>query len=376
MRIFDVEYHFYRTWRKLRFFLLKKWRLRSRGVSQKYKRKIGEKPPPIRANLKPRPASPSPDGQNLYNLKAPIFLLSRVKIGLLILILLLVLFYSLLNFSQRLENRDRVFEVDKTREVQNEVSSSGLVLVTKIPDAVDVPVLTAKAAFLVESTTGLTLFESNADGLLPPASITKILTAILALENYQLDETIVVPTQCVGLEGTLIGLQAGEVWTVEEMLYGMLVPSASDATCALASRVSQVTDYVAAMNLRAQALGLNSTRFANPIGLEDPEHRSNARDLVALGRLAMQDPVIRKIVSTKEIDLHGRKIVSTNELLGQLEGLVGVKTGFTAEAGECLLFAVERGERKILGVVLGSEDRFGEAKKLIDWVYQTHLWTK
>ncbi len=244
----------------------------------------------------------------------------------------------------------------------------------RIPDAAAAPVGTAKAVALYDTTSGSWLLERNIDQLLPPASITKLLTAIVALENYQLSDPVRVPSKCVGLEGNQIGLLTEEVWTVEELMYGMLVSSASDATCALASHVAQVTDYVAAMNLRARSLGLSNTTFINPIGLDDEGHLSTARDIILLGDYVLKDEALRRIVVTDQIEIKGRLLENTNELLGQVKGLIGVKTGYTEGANECLLFAVNREQHLVLGVVLGSEDRFKEASALIEWVFATHEW--
>src|SRR3989344_1798273 len=247
MKIFDVEYYFYRGLRQARFLFKKRFRLHPLRFT-----------PPQRKLL-------------IY--------------GFVSFLILTILFTILIQrgtiSSSGTKETPPLIEVSAPKEI--------LPKVRKIPDGAAAPEVTAKAVYIAEEATGETLLAINEEDLLPPASITMVLTAVLALENFEIGEEVIVPAQCIGLAGSQIGLAAREVWTVKEMLNGMLVPSASDATCALASHVSQVTDYVAAMNLRAQTMGLKQTRFVNPIGLESPDHRSSAKDLVLLGRYAMQN---------------------------------------------------------------------------------------
>jgi serine-type D-Ala-D-Ala carboxypeptidase (penicillin-binding protein 5/6) len=143
----------------------------------------------------------------------------------------------------------------------------------------------------------------------------------------------------------------------------------------LSTHVAQLSDYVAAMNLRAQSLGLTHTTFVNPIGLDDRGHLSTARDIITLGKTALLDETLRRIVATPSITIQGKVLENTNELLGTTNGVFGIKTGYTEEAGECLLFVVRRDEHTILGVILGSEDRFGDARNLIEWAFNTHAWS-
>ena len=210
--------------------------------------------------------------------------------------------------------------------------------VRRIPDSPDAPQTSAQALYLIDGASGEALYARNETEARPVASITKVMTALIVLNNYALDERIATPTACTALAGNQVGLATGEEWTVEELLYAMLLLSASDATCTLASHYTSVPDFVAAMNLQAQALGLSATSFTNPIGLDEPGQASSAADVVRLGMHLMGNDDFRRIVATPEIEIQGRIVTNTNELLGILRGLQGIKTGTTDAAGECFLF--------------------------------------
>jgi len=248
----------------------------------------------------------------------------------------------------------------------------------RIPDSPDMGALTARAALVLDGKTGATLYEKNSHEKLPPASITKVMTALVALENYHLDEAVSVPAECLTeISGQAqMGLLPGETITVESLLYGLLLNSASDAACTL-SRVHQSTaEFVGLMNERASRLGLRETHFMNPIGLDEENHYSSARDILALAQEAMKNPEFRKIVGTSEMEVHDalnppthwHHLRSTNLLLKALPGITGVKTGRTEDAGECLVASWFYKGREIYAVILGSEDRFSEMGALFSWV--------
>ena len=257
-------------------------------------------------------------------------------------------------------------------------------LIEKLESPVPPFDLTAAAVWVEDLATGQVLFQENPDVPLPPASTTKIMTALVALERFDLGEVVTVPAECdqLPLTQNQVGFVAGEELRVIDVLYGLLVSSGSDAACALASHRSTSEEFVIQMNQKAVSLGMEKTRFTNSIGLdgENGEHRTSARDLAILTRAALQSSVFRQIVGTRQIDLVSQtqdrwhELVNTNELLASLPGSTGVKTGRTEAAGECLVLTYEKQGEELLLVILGSADRFGEARALIDWLVSENLW--
>lgn len=252
----------------------------------------------------------------------------------------------------------------------------------RIPDSPEAPFLTAKSVLVVDGAGGKTLYEKNPRESLPPASTTKIITALVTLKNHSLSEVASVPLECLaGLDGQAqMGLIADEKLTVETLLYGLLLNSASDAACTLAGFGQTPTEFVGLMNLEAARLGLSETHFENPVGLDGEQQRSSAADLLTLAKEAMCNPEFRKIVGTAEIKVHDaltpptrwHGLKSTNTLLTTLPGITGVKTGRTEDAGECLIASWFHEDHEIYAVILGSSDRFAEMTALLDWVKRVY----
>jgi len=241
------------------------------------------------------------------------------------------------------------------------------------------PFLTARSAVVVDLPSATPLFTKNPNTPLPPASTTKIMTALIVLENFSLDEVITVNQPFT--VGQTMDLQAGEKLTVESLLYGLLVQSANDAAYALANAFpGGPSAFVAAMNQKARQLHLDHTHFKNPAGLDEPGHQTTARDLAVLSAAALRYPFFLKAVSTagltvSDVDFKTfHPLKNINQLLGKVWGVRGIKTGWTAEAGECLVALTEREGHQIVTVVLGSQDRFGETEKLINWVFENFDW--
>lgn len=245
---------------------------------------------------------------------------------------------------------------------------------TKLPDSPEFNLSSANAALVIDLQTGTVLYQKDETQKLPMASLTKIMTALLVLESFKLDEEVMIPASCLGLMGNNFGLASGEKLTVEELLLAMLVGSNSDAACALALHKTSLEEFVLVMNAKAKELGLEKTQFKNPIGLDEPEHYSTASDLIKLAKNALKNEKFRAIVGTKTVTIRGKEIKNTNELLFESEGITGVKTGYTKEALGCLLVSAKRGEYEILAVLLGSEDRFSGMKNLVDWIYRVYNW--
>ncbi|TSC53770.1 MAG: D-alanyl-D-alanine carboxypeptidase (penicillin-binding protein 5/6) [Microgenomates group bacterium LiPW_16] len=239
--------------------------------------------------------------------------------------------------------------------------------------------LTAQAVLVVDIPSQVALYQKNPKMRLSPASITKIMTALVALETFKMEDVLTVKTQISW--GRTMGLITGERLTFENLLYGTLVHSANDAAYTLAENYpGGVEKFVQRMNEKARELFLPDTNFANPIGFEENGHFTTAADLARLATNALENPTIAKIVGIPSITVADAnftrfyQLENVNELLGKIPGVLGVKTGWTENAGECLVTAVTKNGRKVLIVVLASKDRFGETASLIDWVFANHRW--
>lgn len=250
----------------------------------------------------------------------------------------------------------------------------------RLPDSPPMATISAQAAYVIDGETETVLYEKNAEMRLPMASLTKVMTAVVVLDQYRLDEVVTVPEVCTQLPPFKMGLVPGEKISVEALLYGMLVSSGSDAACALSHHFEG--DFLTLMNQKAEELGLVQTHFENEVGLdgENGNHLSTARDLVKLSQMALKNGVFRKIVGTRQVSVsdigQGRwhNLSSTNKLLFTLPGTTGIKTGYTAQAKGCLAVSYERDGREIIGVILGSEDRFSEMQKILNWIFKVYTW--
>lgn len=242
------------------------------------------------------------------------------------------------------------------------------------------PTLSAQGVLAVDLTSGISLYEKNSDARLLPASTTKIITALVSLDTYQLDQVLTVG-KGVSVDGQKIGLFPGEKMKFENLLYGLLVYSGNDAAETLAQDYPGGYDaFIAAMNQKATDLSMTNTHFDNPVGLDTDGQYSTAKDLVRASEVAMKNPEFAKIVGTKNVTItdDSGKIVynlqNVNELLGVVPGVMGVKTGWTENARENLVTYLERDNHKIMIALLGSQDRFGETKELIDWIFTSYNW--
>ena len=267
----------------------------------------------------------------------------------------------------------------KEEPVVKSATISNLLLPQPKPGSVSAPAVSAQAVYIFDPDSGTTIYEKNSADRLYPASTTKLMTALVALRIYELDEVLTVKT-AGDATGQTIDLIRGDQLTAENLLYGLLVDSGNDAGVALAeNHPGGYSQFIAKMNEEAKRLGLTGTHFANVTGFENPDHYTTARDLTLIAREAIANAIIRKIVSTKEVvfyDVTGKKrfaFESTNKLLG-LPGVRGLKTGWTPASGECLVTLVTRDGKSILLTVLNSVDRFGESEKLINWVYANFDW--
>jgi len=241
----------------------------------------------------------------------------------------------------------------------------------------------ARAAYVMDLTTGRVLYAQSEHEPLPMASTTKVMTALLALENGDLDALVTTGPNAYGRPGTSIYLDRGETLTLEAMLYGLLIASGNDAAVAIAEHISgSVEDFCERMTARARELGATDTRFLNPHGLPADGHVTTARDLSLIAAQAMKNPIFREIVTTERASIpwegrsYMRILKNKNALLQSYEGVTGIKTGFTRAAGRCLVFGARRGELELVGTVLGCPDWFSEAADIMDHVFATYAWTE
>ena len=218
-----------------------------------------------------------------------------------------------------------------------------LLFVVQVPAAQAVGT-SAASAILMEADSGRVLYEQNADEPRLIASITKLMTALVALESGKsLDDVVTIQEEDTRTEGSALYLKPGEHVKLETLLYGLLLHSGNDAALAIARFCGgSVEDFVAGMNAKAQALGMTNSHFANPNGLNDQGHYSSARDMALLARACLENEYLAQMVSTRTITLEGRTFTNHNKLLWRYEGCVGMKTGFTERAGRTLVSAAQR----------------------------------
>ncbi|MEU8245952.1 serine hydrolase [Nonomuraea sp. NPDC048916] len=263
------------------------------------------------------------------------------------------------------------------------IGSAILALVVWIPApavAADAPAVGAKSAYVIDSA-GTIHYDKRQTRRVPVASLVKVMTAYVVLREARLGDTITITgadvRHAVDNGATTAALGRGERLTVRDLLYGLMLPSGADAANALATRYGPgKAAFVAKMNAAARRLGLRDTRYTNADGLPAPAGGySTAVDQARLAKAALADPTFRTIVS-RELHMVPRTSVhrahtwrNTNKLLQRTDGVLGVKTGYTREAGFCLLFAGERGGRQVIGVLLGDQDarRFSTAERLLDY---------
>ncbi len=239
--------------------------------------------------------------------------------------------------------------------------------------------VTAGGVVIEDVDSGVILYQRNSYEPFSPASTTKILTALVALDAYDLDDVLTVKT--LMNSGQTMKLVAGERMTMENLLYGTLIQSGNDAAFALAENYpGGVEAFVTAMNEKAKQLYLTQSYFTNPVGFDDPSHKMTPIDLVRLASVALLNKTIAKMVAIPQITIsdvthtYFHSLTNVNQLLGKIPGVGGIKTGWTEEAGENLVTLAQRGGRRVIIVVLKSRDRFVDTTKLIDWVFVNHRW--
>ena len=227
--------------------------------------------------------------------------------------------------------------------------------------------ISAQKAILVDAQTGRVLYEKNADSRSLIASTTKIMTALLICEQCNVLDRMKIPKEAVGIEGSSMYLQEGEVLSLQELLYGLMLRSGNDAAVALAIYCGgTVEGFAAMMNDKAGQLGLTGTHFENPNGLDSPAHYSTARDLATLTAYAMKNPIFYQTVSTKTVRVGNRTMQNHNKLLWRVEGADGVKTGYTKAAGRILVSSATRDGRRLICVTINDGNDWADHSTLLE----------
>jgi len=238
------------------------------------------------------------------------------------------------------------------------------------------PVIKARAAIVLDLDSGKTLFALDAHGRFAPASLTKVMTALVALDMLRLDQVITVPASINQLpwDSTRMGLRAGERLTVRELMYGLFLNSGNDAAITLSEAAMPRAAFVARMNARAAALAMGDSHFVNPIGLDDAGLYASAADLAkAAIELRLRFPEVAAMAAVPAMTLpagathHAFKLYNLNDLIRKYPGATGLKTGWTGRAGGCLIATATRDGRHLLAVVMGSPRVFDEAAALLDY---------
>ena len=242
-------------------------------------------------------------------------------------------------------------------------------LLALLPCRAEAVQLSAAAAILMDADSGEILFEKDAGRCMRIASTTKIMTALVALERAKLTDTITVTASHM-VEGSSMYLKPGETVTVEELLYGLMLCSGNDAALALADCCGGLDAFVQAMNEKAAALGMKDTSFANPNGLDADGHYSTARDMAVLAAAAVENPTFRRICSSRSVTIGQRTMENHNRLLRQVEGCVGLKTGYTRAAGRTLVSCAERDGCRLVAVTLQDGNDWADHAALYDYGFR------
>ena len=238
------------------------------------------------------------------------------------------------------------------------------------------PVINARSALVMDFESGTILYEKNAYRKRPMASTTKIMTAIIALENCDLDEEVIISKKAAGMGGSVMGLKAETSIKMIDLLHGMLICSGNDAAVAVAEHIGgSIEGFSELMNQKALELGAYSTSFSNPHGLDAENHYTTAYDLAKITRYALNNPVFNEIVKKTEFYYEGRTLKNTNEMLSLYEGADGVKTGYTGLAGRCLVTSATHNDMRFISVVLFCDTknlRTSSSQKILDYSFDEY----
>ena len=234
--------------------------------------------------------------------------------------------------------------------------------------------LNSQYIVVMDYDSGRVLYQRNCDMVVPMASTTKIMTAIVALENSKLTDIVTVSKKASSTHGSTMGIKEGEKYTMEELLYGLLLESGNDCAVAIAEHISgSVERFARLMNSKAFNLGAFNTRFVTPHGLDADGHFTTALELATITQYAYKNDVFRKIVSTKSKEISSHRILNnTNQLLWSMESADGVKTGYTGKAGRCLVSSSTREGKRLICVLLNSSNRWQDSRRLMEYGFKKY----
>lgn len=236
-----------------------------------------------------------------------------------------------------------------------------------------VDALSARHAILIDARTGRVLMEKDADSRALIASTTKIMTALIICEQCNVLDRMSIPKEAVGIEGSSMYLREGEVLTIQDLLYGLMLRSGNDAATALAIYCGgTVEGFAQLMNDKAHRLGLSGSHFENPHGLDSPNHYSTARDLAVLAAYAMCNPIFAQTVSTKFVTAGQRQLQNHNKLLWRLDGADGVKTGYTKASGRILVSSAIRDDRRLIAVTINAPDDWNDHTIMLNQGFRSY----
>lgn len=286
-----------------------------------------------------------------------------------ILVILIILFNSCIVFADLEDDKEQI----NIREIKEELVETAKTLNNE-------PKLNSRVALVYDRSSGRVLYEKNGNKQTPMASTTKIMTAIVVMENSNLSDIVTIDSKSAGTGGSRLGLKKNDKITVNDLLYGLMLRSGNDSAVALAIHIGgSIEGFAEMMNQKAKELKLINTHFVVPHGLDKEGHYTTAYELAKIADYALKIDKIKEIVSTKtctiSINNKPKIITNTNELLGSVNGVYGVKTGFTNGAGRCLVSSCKRNNLDIITVVIGADTkkyRTADSIKLIEYTYKNH----
>lgn len=267
-----------------------------------------------------------------------------------------------------------VFADDVNEEITENLSS----FIETSSEPLKEPIINSKSAIIYDRSSGSILFGKNENKICKMASTTKIMTAIIVIENANLDDITIISSKAASTSGSRLGLHTNDKISIRDLLYGLMLCSGNDAAVALAEHVGgNLPGFATLMNNKCSDLELFSTHFITPHGLDNDEHFTTAYELAVITNYALKNDVFRNFVGTKHytisINGHPKNLSNTNELLGNLNGVYGVKTGFTNGANRCLVTAIKRNNMDLICIVLGADtkkDRTKDSIQLIEYAYK------
>ena len=283
---------------------------------------------------------------------------------------IIILIFTLSAFTVFADDANELEEVVIEEDEKNEIEASA--------SSDTKPTINSRRYAVYDRLSGRCIYGKDENKQTAMASTTKIMSAVIIVENCNLEDIVTVTAKAAGVGGSRLGLHTDDKISVNDLLYGLMLRSGNDAAVALAIHTAgSVEEFANLMNQKAEVLGLTNTHFVSPHGLDNSEHYTTAYELAKITDYALKNETIAKIVKTKTttISINGNpmQINNTNELLGNVEGVYGVKTGFTNNAGRCLVTSVKRGDMDLIIVVLGADtrkDRASDSMKLIEYAFK------